>query len=196
MRQKKSKYVPTREELTEKLSTFNELHLKDPTDEKLSRIRSSPEYIELRKIENFFHCRGLRRVNTSTHAQGLADLEVAGMLRERLSDISKVISDRIRELRSENSWDYSYLSPFTRAYQEDQKKFLISVIPLDLESFGAIYVYSSEQMQYLFHLAAEGLLPEEIAGMLTHHEVIVDPWIWKKRRVILDDERLAVIAAG
>jgi hypothetical protein len=51
-------------------------------------------------------------------------------------------------------------------------------------------------MRYLLHLATEGLLPEEIAQMLTDHEVIVDPWIWKKRRVILDDERLATIMAG
>jgi len=186
MRQKKQKWIPTEQEMIETIRSFDKLVLKNQnlTDEELSRFEEMPEYVKLHKAENFFHCRGMRRVNTTSHEKGLRDLERASLLREYLAEVSAFYSARVCEFRETDSWTFNYLSPFMRWFQEDQKKFLISIIPFDLEHFGKVFCYSGEQRQYLLHLAASGSLPAEIAGMLTHHEVLVDPWIWKERRKI------------
>lgn len=161
---------------------FDRLYLNaELTDEQLSRLHNAEEYIALSRQEALRFTRGMRTCSTQ---EGIHDLMIAGCLQTVIKEASQRLSERCSQLRESDPWSYWFTSPFTNSMQNDIRKLFEQTIPFDLDAFGEIYVYSQDHLRYLFHLVTHNLIDEKIAGLLTMHEVKVDPLIWKRRREV------------
>lgn len=180
--QKQKNPFLTERELIKLVLRFDRLYLHaDMTDEQLSRLHDSEEYRSLGRQEALYFTRGMRECKSP---EGMHDLMIAGCLQTVIKEATAKVSNRCLTLREEDSWSYWFTSPFARNLQADVQKLFEQTIPFDLEAFGEIYVYSQDHLRFLFHLVTHELISEKIAGLLTMHEVKVDPLIWKRRREV------------
>ena len=167
-----------------------------PVDEVLLKnVFTTEAWKRLSRHQSFCFTFGCETYNQNKK-KALEALAQAETILKTLNEVQSFVTAYTDALRARDSHYFWHESAFGEEWRNNVLDAYEKTIPFDAEKFGEILFYSEEHFELVMKSANEGFISPGTLSTLYLYQHRIYPEIWKKRRVILDDERLAIIAAG